>query len=33
MQKERHSRIAAIAMVKNEQDIIEPFVRHNIRFH
>ena len=24
--------IAAIAMVKNEQDIIEPFVRHNIRF-
>lgn len=24
--------ITAIAMVKNEQDIIEPFVRHNIRF-
>ncbi|MCL2877457.1 MAG: HAD-IA family hydrolase [Acidobacteria bacterium] len=30
--KRQRCRIAAIAMVKNEQDIIEPFVRHNIRF-
>ena len=30
--RDRRSKIAGIAMVKNEQDIIEPFVRHNIRF-
>ncbi len=27
-----HSRIISLSMVKNEQDIIEPFIRHNSRY-
>ena len=30
--KMQRGKIAAIAIVKNEQDVIEPFIRHNIRF-
>jgi hypothetical protein len=25
-------RVVSLSMVKNEQDIIEPFIRHNVRF-
>ena len=28
----RQSQIVGVSMVKNEQDIIEPFIRHNMRF-